>query len=308
MGKMLIVKGADFSKNGILEFWGATLNVVGRYAFRIINTLPTSEGDAGTNSKQILVERSQEIPLTEIYKGFMFGKNNIDGDTYTNTMSSIRLKIKSPLQTANSMFLNTTAESIDLSEVLFSNDANGDFAFKNAKIKSIYLPSGFPIGSQCFSGAKFDNVLDISDSVLKGRLSGYGSNADEVKSDLNVTCYTLIAKNINLKNNTSGVTNFNQIFFNSRIQKIDLSGWDVSESEYFASTFQGWTGKTLILDGWDLSTPKTNYSGMFLGCNYLTEISVKGCNSATKNFLIARLSDVGFTFVESVEGLLTKTS
>lgn len=56
----------------------------------------------------------------------------------------------------------------------------------------------------------------------------------------------------------------------------------------------------------DISNTNT-YSDMFNGASNLTKIIVTNCNTTSKNFLINRLADAGFTFTESESGVLTKT-
>ena len=295
MGKKLIIKGADFSANGFVPFWGVGIVIRGNYAFRIINTLSDVEGDVGSDSTLVRVDSDTEINL-EPCKGLMFGQNNIDGTIYCNNAESIHVKTKTPLQTANSMFLGISAESINMKYQRFDVSADGKFTFKNAKVDTLNLQGGFPIGTDCFKDAQITGVLDISNAVLKGKLNGTGSN-----SDINVTCNKLIARNLNIGSST----NMNQMLFNNYSQEIDLSYIDTSSVTHANSAFQGCTMHTLHLNGWD-TTNIWSYGGMFLGCQYLTTVYVNDCSESTKSFIKERLADAGYTFVEQKTGVLVK--
>lgn len=96
------------------------------------------------------------------------------------------------------------------------------------------------------------------------------------------------------------------IFYNcKKITDISLVGLgNCARVTTGNGTFQGCTGlKTLDFSGVTNYGPAT-YTNYFQGCSLLESVKVEGCDTATVDFLLARLSDAGFTFTKQGDYLL----
>jgi uncharacterized protein YjbI with pentapeptide repeats len=296
MGKKLIIKGADFSVNGMRT--GNVVNVKlatgGTNPYKLY-FLPTELSDYGsTLNPPVLPSDAVENSISmdgdvlinsQTYKSFLFGRNTT-GQT-TSVIKELICSYDEEITDFKSAFYGVNADKVDLRGLNFSTDCSYKFLFANASIKEVLMPDLYinaainrmfynfnvdnPTGTLDISFIKKVYTINNAFSHLYGAFVNFGSP------------------------DTSTLDDTSSAFQYCHLQTINLSGWDFSNVNNCYNMFDGCENlKILHLDNWknDLSgVSSSHYANMFTTTPNLTTVFVTNCNSSQKSWLLARLNE-----------------
>ena len=84
---------------------------------------------------------------------------------------------------------------------------------------------------------------------------------------------------------TENVTNMTKMFNRCPLlTELDLSGWDVSNVEYFGSMFNACASlKSIDMTGWNVTDKAVGFAYMFAGCSSVEELDLSGWNVSNVN-------------------------
>lgn len=267
MGKCLIIKGADFSLNGINNHSNEVELVVnGTYGFQ--KTMLD-----GTTSV-VTIGESGTYNLGRNYKELNFGSETATRENVTG----IKVRNIYPLESVG-LSRCSSLSIIDLSEMT-PNPSACNLGFYETRFSSLSLPSS-PIKAtiiqSMFYKAMATNAVNILD--LKSIDVSNTSNA-------NTAFFYCGARRIDIS--TWDTSHWDRCagLFQSSIYLQELNMDNCELSQITAASYR---------------------SNVFASCQSLQKITVANCSQATKSWLIARLAEAGYTFTESSAGVLTKS-
>lgn len=307
MGKRLIIKGADFSVNGmridnivnVLLKQGGT-NPYSCYFLPTpaeivddVNICPTPPSDA--IAKSLAEDGDIEINNDNI-QSFIFGQ--AAGDSSYKVISKLSVSYNKPISNMAQAFMLLNADTLDLRGMNFARGLIAQKMFDGATIKHI-LAKDLEISNarnMFYNFGASDTQADYSLAFIKkitGDCTGIykylkGHSVDFGEADLSLASV------------------YNSMFLNCQLTKIDLSKWTFNNSpthavEMFANTSNL---AELHLDNWN-ARPGF-YTAMFSNTPNLAKVFVSNCTSESKTWLIARLNENtaggSSNWVESTEG------
>lgn len=307
MGKRLIIKGADFSANGIridnivnvLLKQGGTNPYVCYFLptpagiVDNVNTYPTPPADAILNS--IAEDGGIEINNDNI-QSFIFGV--AAGDVGYKVISELSVSYNKQIANMAQAFMLVNADTLDLRGMNFASGLVASKMFDGATIKHI-LANDLEISNartMFYNFGNHDTMADYSLAFIK-KITGDCTNAYQYLKGRNVDFGEVDLSLANI---------YNTMFKFCQLTKIDLSKWTFNNSPTHAmNMFEGTTNLVeLHLDNWNAS-PRY-YSGMFKTTPNLAKVFVSNCTSESKTWLIARLNENtaggSSNWVESTEG------
>lgn len=290
MGKSLLIKGADFSVNGMKV--NNVVNVelatggTNPYVFFFlptpftyienVNTDPTLPGDAVTKS----VNQDSAVDIEGNFNAFGFGR--VSGDSTYKTIKKISAAYSSQLSDAYACCRGLFADEIDLRGLSFSPGIVSSGMFALASVSTLKMPDMEVASARnmFYNFCHSHRDADIDFSFLKKVTSDLTSMFSYLK------CRTAIFKNMD----TSSATVFNSAFIYCQMEEVDLSTWTFAAATHVISMFSTCPNlKTIHLDS--LSKTISYYTNMFASCPALTTVYVTNCSSAVKTWLIARLNE-----------------
>lgn len=307
MGKKLIIKGADFSVNGmridnivnVLLKQGGTNPYVCYFLptpaeiVYDVNTCPTPPADAILNS--IVEDGDIEINNDNI-QSFIFGQ--VAGQDSYKAISKLSVSYNKQIANMAQAFMLFTADTLDLRGMNFAGGLNTMKMFDGATIKHI-LANDLEISNareMFYNFGNHDTMADYSLAFIK-KITGDCTNAYKFVKGHSVDFGEVDLSLANV---------YNTMFDYCQLTKIDLSKWTFNNSPTHAISMFANTPNLaeLHLDNWN-ARPDF-YSGMFANTPNLAKVFVSNCTSESKTWLIARLNENtaggSSNWVESTEG------
>ena len=307
MGKKLIIKGADFSVNGmridnivnVLLKQGGTNPYVCYFLptpAEIVedpNTLPTPPADAILNS--LTEDGSIEINNNNI-QSFIFGETA--GDSSVKVISELSVSYYKQIANMAQSFMAMTADTLDLRGVNFASGLIAQKMFAHSTFKHI-LANDLEISNartMFYNFGSQDTQADYSLAFVK-KITGDCTSAYQY-----VKGHSVDFGEVDL----SLASVYNSMFLFCQLTKIDLSKWTFNNSPTHAiDMFKGTPNLAeLHLDNWNARP--TYYANMFANTPNLAKVFVSNCTSESKTWLIARLNENtaggSSNWVESTEG------
>lgn len=307
MGKKLIIKGADFSANGmridnvvnVLLKQGGTNPYVCYFLptpaelVYDVNTFPTPPADA--IAKSLAKDGDIEINNDNI-QSFIFGQ--AAGDSGYKAISELSVSYNKQIANMAQSFMLVTADTLDLRGMNFASGLNAMKMFNGATIKHI-LANNLEIDNaraMFYNFGNQDTMADYSLAFIK-KITGDCTNAYQY-----VKGHSVDFGEVDL----SSASVYNSMFYYCQLTKIDLSKWTFNNSPTHAiSMFQNTPNLAeLHLDNWN-ARPGF-YTNMFSNTPNLAKVFVSNCTSESKTWLIARLNENtaggSSNWVESSEG------
>lgn len=291
MGKKLIIKGADFSANGmrtgnvvILKLASGGTNPYHLYFLPTelttaggTNTLPVVPSDAVLNT---VTEDGEILINSNNYKSFIFGMNTTDSNDIS--VKELSCSYDESINDIRSAFIGVNADVVDLRGMNFGTDCDCRLMFRTASIKTLLMPDLY-LGdktSNMFYNFNSDNVQGTLDLSFIKKINS-----------INTTFTFLKGSSVNFGSpDTSELIDSASAFSRCALQVIDLSGWDFSHITSCYRMFENCSNlKNLHLDNWK-NDSATYYNNMFDGTTNLTTVFVTNCNSSQKTWLLARLN------------------
>ena len=195
----------------------------------------------GTSKEVVIPEQINNETLTNYYSMF-------EGTSVTKVTSTNK-KVTS----MNSMFKNSKASSLDLSNLDTSNVTNMGRMFKWSKIKELDL-----------SSFNTSEVADMSEMFYEAYATPLDLSSFDTRKVTNMSTmfYSTDTTTINFgKNfNTSNVKNMHHMFLHANATSLDLSKFDTRKVTDMGGMF-GWSKiKELDLSSFDTSSVTTYYS------------------------------------------------
>lgn len=307
MGKRLIIKGADFSANGmrinnivnVLLKQGGTNPYVCYFlptpaeCVQDVNTFPTPPADAILNS--LTEDGDMEINNDNI-QSFIFGRTA--GGSGLKVISELYVSYNKQIADMAQSFMNLVADTLDLQGMNFASGLVAQKMFDGATIKHI-LADDLEISNaraMFYNFGNQDTTADYSLAFIK-KITGDCTGAYQYVKGHSVDFGEVDLSSANV---------YNSMFYYCQLTKIDLSKWTFNNSPTHAiSMFEN--AKNLVelhLDNWNARP--TYYSNMFANTPYLAKVFVSNCTSESKTWLIARLNENAAggssNWVESTEG------
>ena len=307
MGKKLIIKGADFSVNGmridnvvnvLLKQGGANpyvcyfLPTPAEIVYDV-NICPTLPSDA--IAKSLAEDGDIEINNDNI-QSFIFGQ--VAGQNSYKVISELSVSYNKQIANMDQAFMLVTADTLDLRGMNFVGGLNAVKMFDGATIKHI-LAKDLEISearSMFYNFGNQDTQADYSLAFIK-KITGDCTNAYQF-----VKGHSVDFGEVDL----SLASVYNTMFNYCQLTKIDLSKWTFNNSPTHAINMFANTPNLaeLHLDNWN-ARPGF-YTGMFANTPNLAKVFVSNCTSESKAWLIARLNENtaggSSNWVESTEG------
>lgn len=307
MGKKLIIKGADFSANGmridnivnVLLKQGGTNPYVCYFLptpATIVdspNTLPTPPEDAILNS----IAEDGDIEINnDNFQSFIFGR--VVGDSSFKVISELSVSYNKRIANMAQAFMGLNADTLDLRGMNFASGLIAQKMFDGATVKHI-LANDLEISNartMFYNFGASDTMADYSLAFIK-KITGDCTSAYHYVKGHNVDFGEV---------DLSLASVYNSMFAYCQLTKIDLSKWTFNNSAtHVISMFSNTPNLIeLHLDNWN-AKPNFN-STMFANTPNLAKVFVSNCTNESKTWLIARLNENtaggSSNWVESTEG------
>ena len=293
MGKKIIVLGADFSANGFntanivnIQLKSGETNPYKLYFLPTpltydsnVNTMPEAPNDAVLES--IYSDGEYNIGGSN-YLSFLFGRDSTDVDKKTVDYIGVNYDSQT-IDDVNQSFMGIIAGTIDLRGVKFGTSVDARKMFAHSTFDNLLMPDMDIYGANYmfYNYCSEKTGIHADFSFIKK----LGGDCQRMFNFLKCDTADFGAPDL------TGGTDFMNLFRQSTMEEIDLSGW-VFPNVRLGALFYGCSKlKTIHLDNWLVSADDgAKYASIFDGCTLLEKVFVTNCSAGAKTWLLTQLN------------------